>query len=51
MGEKIQSKGERVDWEGQAGSFWGDINGQQHDGAALHRCMYLSKFKTHPMVC
>lgn len=49
-GGKIQNKGERVDWERQAGSFWGDINVQQHDGAALHRCMPLLKFKTHPTV-
>lgn len=41
-GGKIQNKGERVDWERQAGSFWGDINvnnmmGLHYTGACLYQ--------------
>lgn len=39
-----------IDWEGQVGVLLGDANVLQHDGFALHKCMHLSKFKTHSMV-
>lgn len=45
-----QTKGERADWERQAGPFWDDANDLQHDGFALPRCIHLSKLKTHPII-
>lgn len=36
--KKNQNRGDRTDWKGQAGTFWGDANVLQRDGLALHRC-------------
>lgn len=47
-GEKIQNKGERVDWERQAGSFWGNINVQQHDGGCTTQVHAYIKIQNSP---
>lgn len=36
-----QNGGDRTDWKGQAGTFWGDANVLQCDGPALHRCKVI----------
>ena len=38
MKEKKSEWGDRTDWKGQEGTFWGDANVLQCDGLALDRC-------------